>query len=108
MAALLQITTVSYYRLWQLYCKLRQNVITNYGSFIKLLQITATFVVIKNYDNTLLQIMASITNCDVITNYVITAGVDLKCLTIFYKLFKEIYWFCKRIALPAENKLLSF
>ena len=32
-----------YYKLRQLYSKLRQYVITNYGSFIKLLQITAAF-----------------------------------------------------------------
>ena len=39
-----------YYKLRQLYYKLRQCVITNNGSFIKLLQITAAFRVITNYD----------------------------------------------------------
>ena len=68
---LLKITAKCYYKLRQLYYKLRQCVITNYGSFIKLLQITATFGVITNYGNTLLQIMAGITIYDVITNYVV-------------------------------------
>ena len=45
---------------------------TNYSSFIKLLQIAAAFGVITNYDNTFLQITAGITNYDVITNYVVT------------------------------------
>ena len=57
---LLKITAKCYYKLRQFYYKLRQCVITNYGSFIKLLQITA------------LQIMAGITIYDVITNYVVT------------------------------------
>ena len=61
---LLQITTALF--------QIRQCVITNYGSFIKLLQITATFGVITNYGNTLLQIIAGITIYDVITNYVVT------------------------------------
>ena len=56
---LLKITAKCYYKLRQFYYKLRQCVITNYGSFIKLLQIT-------------LQIMAGITIYDVITNYVVT------------------------------------
>ena len=70
-AALLQITTMCYYK---------------YGSFIKLLQITAAFGVITNYGNNVLQIRASITNYgnnvlqittgitnyDVLTNYVVT------------------------------------
>ena len=70
--ALLQIIAKCYYKLRQLYCKLRQCVITNYGSFIKLLQITAAFGVITNYGNILLQITAGITNYDVITNYVVS------------------------------------
>ena len=61
MAGLLQITTVGYCKLQQLYYKLRQKIITNYGSsyFCKirnyyklcqvLLQITAAFSVITNY-----------------------------------------------------------
>ena len=67
---LLQITGKNYYKLRQfftkydsvllqitvVYCKLRQCVITNFGNLIKILQITAPFGVIKNYDNTLLQI----------------------------------------------------
>ena len=48
--SLLQITTVRYYKLRQLYYKLRQNVITNYGSFI------------TNYDNVLLQITAALSS----------------------------------------------
>ena len=72
MAALLQITIVCYYKLPWLYYKLRQNDMTNYSSFIKLLQIAAAFGVITNYDNTFLQITAGITNYDVITNYVVT------------------------------------
>ena len=59
------------------YYKLRQCVITNYGSFITnygkmLLQITAAFCVITNYGNTLLQITAGIAIYGVITNYVVT------------------------------------
>ena len=61
-----------YYKLRQLYYKLRQYVVTNYGSFIKLLQITAAFGAIANYGNTLLQITAGSTIYDVITNYVVT------------------------------------
>ena len=70
--SLLQITTVRYY-------KLRQNVITNYGNFITnygnvLLQITAA---LSNYYKLrqlfgLLQITAGITFYGVITNYVVT------------------------------------
>ena len=74
MAALLQITTVRYYKLGQLYYKLWQCVIANYGNFIKLLQIMAAFGVITNYGNTLLQITAGITIYDVITNLVVTMG----------------------------------
>ena len=48
---LLQITTVRYYKLRQLYYKLRQqNVITNYGSFI------------TNCNNLLLQITVTLSN----------------------------------------------
>ena len=47
---LLQITTVRYYKLRQLYYKLRQNVVKNYGSFI------------TNYENVLLQITAALSN----------------------------------------------
>ena len=60
------------FKLRQLYYKLRQCVVTNYGSFIKLLQITAAFGAIANYGNTLLQITAGSTIYDVITNYVVT------------------------------------
>ena len=79
-AALLQITTVYYYKLRYLYYKLRRNVITNYCSFITnydnlLLQITATLGVITHYGSILLQITAGITNCDIITNYVVTDTV---------------------------------
>ena len=74
MVALLQITAKYLYNLRHLYYKLRQYVITNYYSFIKLLQITAAFGVIINYGNTLLQITADITNYDVITNYVLLEG----------------------------------
>ena len=42
---------------------------------MKLLQITAAFGVIANYGNTLLQITACITNCDVITNYAATISI---------------------------------
>ena len=71
--ALLQITAKCYYKLRQLYSKWRQCFITNYGSFIKLLKVTAAFDVIINYGNTLLQITAGITIYDVVTNYVVTA-----------------------------------
>ena len=71
--ALLKITAKRYYKLQQLYYKLRQCVITNYSSFIKFLQITAAFGAITNYGNTLLQVTAGITIYDVITNYVVTA-----------------------------------
>ena len=47
-AALLQITVVSYYKLWQIYYKLQQNVITNYCSFI------------TNYDSAALQIRVAL------------------------------------------------
>ena len=60
------------FKLRQLYYKLRQCVVTNYGSFIKLLQITAAFGVITNYSDTFLQIKAGITNYDVIRNYIVT------------------------------------
>ena len=43
-----------------------------YGSFIKSLHITAASGVITNYGNTLLEITASITIYDIITNYVVT------------------------------------
>ena len=50
-ATLLQIATVVYYKLWQLYYKLRQKFNTNYSK--KLLQITAAlsfyFCKIQNY-----------------------------------------------------------
>ena len=39
------------FKLRQLYYKLRQCVVTNYGSFIKLSQITAAFGVITNYSD---------------------------------------------------------
>ena len=52
--ALLQITTMCYYELRQLY-----QIITNYG-------------------NTLLQITACITNYDVITNYAVTLKNSVK------------------------------
>ena len=71
--ALLKITAKRYYKLRQLYYKLRQCVITDYSSFIKFLQITAAFGIITNYGNTLLQITAGIAIYDVITNYVVTA-----------------------------------
>ena len=45
------------FKLRQLYYKLRQCVVTNYGSFIKLLQITAAFGIITNYSNALLQVL---------------------------------------------------
>ena len=67
--SLLQITTVRYYKLRCFYYKLRQNVITNYGSFIKLLQITAAFRVITNYRQ------------HIITNY--SRYYNLRC---YYKL----------------------
>ena len=51
--ALLHITAKCYYKLWQLYYKLQQRVITNYPSFIKILQITAAFGVIKYYGKTI-------------------------------------------------------
>ena len=70
--SLLKITAKCYYKLRQLYYKLGQCVITNYDSFIKLLQITAAFRVITNYGNTLLQITAGITIYGVIINYVVT------------------------------------
>ena len=75
MAALLQIMAKCNYKLWQLYYKLRQWLITNYSSVIIVLQIAAAFGVITNHDNTLLQIKAGITNYDIITNYVVTDGV---------------------------------
>ena len=47
-AALLQITVVSYYKLRQIYYKLQQNFIKNHGSFI------------TNYDSALLQITVAL------------------------------------------------
>ena len=64
-------------KLKQLYYKLRQGVITNYGSFIKLLQITAAFGVITNYGNILLHITAGIKNYN-ITNHVVTVSKNYK------------------------------
>ena len=40
----------------QIYYEILQNAITNYDSFIKLLQVLAAFGVVTNYDNALLQI----------------------------------------------------
>ena len=57
MVALLQITTVCYYKLRQLYCKLRQCFISNYDNFIKLLQITAAFGVITTHYYKLRQVL---------------------------------------------------
>ena len=45
------------FKLRQFIYKLRQCVVTNYGSFIKLLQITAAFGIITNYSNALLQVL---------------------------------------------------
>ena len=72
MTNFIQITANHYYKLRQLYYKLPQCVITNYGNFAKILQITAAFRAITNYGNALLQITAGIAIYGVITNYVVT------------------------------------
>ena len=78
MAGLLQITTVGYCKLQQLYYKLRQKIITNYSS-----SYFAKFKIITNYVKfyyklqqllVLLQITAGIKNHNVITNYIVTLG----------------------------------
>ena len=65
-----------YYKLRQLYYKLRQCVITNYGSFFKLLQITVAFGVITKLRHHIITNYAGITNYDVITNYVVTTATS--------------------------------
>ena len=72
-AALLQNTVVSYYKLQQIYCKLQQNIITNYRSLLQiktaLLQITVALLQItaKCYYK-LRQLYYKLRQC-VITNY---------------------------------------
>ena len=87
---LLQIAPKWYDKLQQLYYNLRQWIITNYSSFVKLLQIAAAFGVITNYDNTFLQITAGITNYDVITNYVVTQ--------------ESLKWFLRK---PVDNCIVN-